>query len=307
MSLIQESSTLLLEHDICKKWPEIGEAIKRSTSREPFSWKLPSVACEAVAGIQKDIYPALAAFSCLHISIRLIDDLLDEDQRLESVGGNLARTANVAIAFQALCADFLLSNKDDPLAIEAVRELSKMQLYLAFGQDLDVQNIGTEESYWEIARAKSGIYFAAALYLGALYGGADNELAHKIREFGLVYGEIMQIHDDLNDTLDENPGPDWLEGRQPLPILFSETVDHPQRERFLILRQSIEEDGALKEAQNILINCGAISYAINELMLRHNIAKNLLDDMPLANPVPLELLLVELMEPVELLFEKLGK
>lgn len=306
MNVIFESSRILLEHDICQKWPEIKEAIQRSTSREPFSWKLPAVACEAVGGNPADVSPALAAFSCLHISIRLIDDLLDEDARLESVGGNLARTANLAVAFQALSADFLLNEKNDPLAVEALKELSNMQLYLAYGQDMDVRNIGSEDSYWEIARAKSGIYFAAALFVGALYGGANIRLAEQIREFGIVYGEIMQIHDDLNDTLDDFAGPDWLEGRQPLPILFAESVDHPQKKRFIQLRNRIEDIGALKEAQNILVSSGAISYAVNELMLRHEKASALLDNMALSDPAPFRNLLAELLDPVEKLFEEIA-
>ena len=235
MNIIEQSSQLILDHDICNTWPEVSAVIQRSTSREPFSWKLPVVACEAVGGSPEDVLPALAAFSCFHISIRLIDDLLDEDERLESVEGNLARTANLAIAFQALGADFLL-NLDHEIANATLKELSKMQLYLAWGQDLDVQNVADQETYWQVAKAKSGIYFAAAFFVGALYGGADYRLAQSIREFGEVYGDIMQIHDDLNDTLDDEAGPDWIGGRHPLPILFAESVDHPEKERFIELR-----------------------------------------------------------------------
>ena len=302
MSLITQSSKALLDHEICKQWPEIHAAIERSTTREPFSWKLPIAACQAVGGDPEQVMPALSAFSCLHISIRLIDDLLDEDERLESLDGNLARTANLAIAFQALGADFLLGLGDQK-AIESLKELSKMQLYLAWGQDLDAQNIINEETYWKVANAKSGIYFASALYVGAIYGGANLETAGQLRDFGVVYGEIMQIHDDLNDTLDKTAGPDWIGGRHPLPILFAESVDHPERDRFIELRQQITDPDALKEAQEILVRSGAISYSVNELILRHGIAKQLLEGINLVDPEPMYLLLSELIEPVENLIE----
>lgn len=305
MNIIQESSQLLLAHDICQQWPELRGAIERSIPREPFSWKLPAVAAEAVGGQPRDVLPALAGFSCVHISIRLIDDLLDEDQRLESVDGDLARTANLAIAFQALGVDFLLG-LEDPLATASLKELGKMQLYLAWGQDLDAQNIQNEERYWQIAKAKSGIYFASALYVGALYGDAHQSVAEQLRDFGVVYGEIMQIHDDLNDTLEDEAGPDWLGGRHPLPILFAETVDHPDRDRFLELRQRITDPAALREAQEILVRSGAISYAVNELILRHEIAQSKLDAITLPNPQPIQLLLDELMEPVENLLEQVA-
>ena len=306
MDHIKESTEGLLKHEICKKWPELKEALIRSTAREPFSWKLPVVACEAVGGESQDTLPALAAFTCIHIGIRLIDDLLDEDARLESVEGNLARTANLAIAFNALSQDYLLSDKNDPRAAMAMKELGHMQLVLAYGQDLDAQNLGNEESYWEIAHAKSGVYFASALCVGAIYGGASSSLAEKMREFGIVYGEIMQIHDDLNDTLDEAVGPDWEQGRYPLPILFAEIVEHPDQARFIELREDIHKKGALKEAQEILVRCGAISYAVNELMLRHEKAQGLLDDLALKKPEVIQALLDEVMEPVEHLFKVVG-
>lgn len=71
---------------------------------------------------------------------------------------------------------------------------------------------------------------------------------------------MIQLHDDLNDTMAVPANPDWLQGRKPLPILFAQSVDHPDHARFQELCQDISNENALREAQDILIRCGGVSY-----------------------------------------------
>ena len=56
---------------------------------------------------------------------------------------------------------------------------------------------------------------------------------------------MVQIHDDLNDSLAVPANPDWTLGRAPLPILFAQVVNHPDRTRFHELRGVIAEPAAL--------------------------------------------------------------
>jgi geranylgeranyl pyrophosphate synthase len=117
---------------------------------------------------------------------------------------------------------------------------------------------------------------------------------------------MMQIHDDLNDVLASPANVDWTSGRYPLPILFAETVDHPDRDRLIALRRQVNEAARLEQAQAILVSCGAISYSVNELQLRHEKAQQLLGVMQAPNPAPLDSLLQEVIEPVEHLFAAVG-
>ena len=122
----------------------------------------------------------------------------------------------------------------------------------------------------------------------------------------LFYGEIMQIHDDLNDCLAAPANVDWLSGRSPLPLLFAQLVDHPDRQRFIELRNKANDPEALAEAQKILVHCGAISYSVHELVKRHESAIGLLRQMQLERPEPLSMLLEEAIAPVRHLFAKVG-
>jgi heptaprenyl diphosphate synthase len=264
------------------------------------------VACQAVGVPSGAAAPAVSAFTAVHISILLIDDLLDEDPRGEHMQIGSGRAANLAVALSALASAFLLDAGDAATAAKAARALSQMQFTLSRGQDLDAQNPGSEEAYWAITHGKSGVYFATALYLGALFGGASDAIGGQMQAFGELYGDIMQIHDDLNDCMEEQPGPDWKLGRYSLPILFASLVDHPDRARFLELRAAIEQPGALEEAQAILVRSGAISYSVNELLKRHAQAKALLAEMSLVKREDFDMLLQEVVDPVERLFAAVG-
>lgn len=305
MEIYEQAMNLLLNHPQSLAWPELAKVCERARSHRPIAWDFSIVASEAVGGQPEAATAAVAALTCAHMALILIDDLLDEDPRgLHNTIG-MGRAANLSTGLIAMGMDILHKSeiKQRQLAAAALGELV---LNTAYGQDLDVQNVQTEEAYWEVTRAKSSPYFGTGLYLGALCAGASLELAEKLKEFGRLFGEIMQIHDDLNDCLATPANVDWMQGRSPLPILFASIVAHPQQERFIELRGKAADSAALEEAQAILVSSGAISYCVNELMLRQGQAKSLLVAMSLPNPQPLAQLLEQAIAPVQNLFAKVG-
>jgi len=169
---------------------------------------------------------------------------------------------------------------------------------------LDAQNPQDEAAYWQIARAKSSPFFASGLFCGAALGGASLETANALRQFGELYGEIVQIQDDLHDTLQTPASADWLQGRAPLPILFAQTVTHPERQRFLDLRRAIPDPAALAEAQAILLRCGAVSYGLHQSMLRYETGRAQLGRLSLSNPHPLLDLLEQIARPIRHLLQQ---
>lgn len=291
-----------------ENWPDIMRVLERAVHQEPRDWRLPLAACEAVGGSPDAILPALAALACAHLSLILIDDLLDADPRGEHHRLGMPLTANLATVFQQLAPEALnaCSFANENSRLMAQHSLQEMLLTTALGQYLDFRNPADEVAYWHIVQTKSSPFFGSAFYVGALAAEAPLEVAWSLRDFGLLYGEIIQIHDDLSDSLATPASPDWTQGRWPLPMLFARTVDHPQRERFLALRQAIADPEALAEAQIILIRSGALSYGIHELMARHNKARTLLDALTIEKPEILGNLLEAQVKPVENLFKTLG-
>ena len=259
-----------------------------------------------MGGEPEEAIPAVAAITCTHMAIILIDDILDEDPRGAYRQIGIGRAANLAVGLNALGINVLLSAVSCREREKAARALNHMMGCTAYGQDLDIMNPKTEEGYWAVTRAKSSPYFGVAIYIGALFGKATVTVAEALKQFGEIYGEIMQIHDDLNDSLAVPANVDWLAGRSPLPMLFAELVTHPERERFIELRRKADDSRTLREAQSILVRCGAISFSVNELQKRHALAIDLLKKIPLANPEPLEQLLEEAIAPVRQLYAKVG-
>jgi len=135
---------------------------------------------------------------------------------------------------------------------------------------------------------------------------ASAHTARELEQLGELYGEMIQIHDDLNDTMAMPANPDWLQGGKPLPILFAQTVDHTDRARFLELYQDISNENALREAQEILIRCGAVSYCVDQLLRRHRAAQDILNKTPLPNKGTVDSLIEAVITPVWKLFETLG-
>lgn len=308
MDVYKQTKALLLELPVVQSWAKMESLIQRATQRKPHDWQLPVKACEAVGGVAEQALPAVAAIACLQISIILIDDMMDNDSRGEYRQIGAPAAANLAAAFQSAGLEAVARSKQVPqnLRLAVFESLNQAALTTALGQYWDVQNPTNESDYWRMIRTKSSPFFSSALYAGALLGGASQEVARCIQRFGTLYGELIQIHDDLNDTMAAPANSDWTSGRMPLPILFAQTVTHPDRERFLKLRREMPDPEALSKAQTILLRCGAVSYCIDQIVRRHMIACETLATIPLVHQGKLEDLLEPLIDPVEALFTEVG-
>jgi geranylgeranyl pyrophosphate synthase len=307
MSVFKKVVAYVKEKNLFGEWVEMLEIFEDVAGKEPIGWDIVSHACVGVGGTIEQTIPGVAAIGCLQIAILAIDDLLDHDPHgiYHKIGEGGA--ANLASSFQAAGLQVIL-DEDLPAAtkIAAANSLNEMMGMTALGQMRDIQIVDNEADYWEVVRMKSSPYCRAALHVGALLGGASLEVGEQIRELGVIYGELLQIHDDVRDTLKTPAEPDWLNWHPTLPILFAQVVDHPDRERFMALRETIAEPDSLREAQTILIRCGAISYCLDQLVTRYQKAKTLLAEIDLVNPGSFELLFEDMIEPAREMVKALG-
>ena len=202
MDIYQTTTEYLLKLPIFESWHEMESILRRSAATRPRDWELPLIACEAVGEAREMAIPACAALACAQISIILVDDMLDDDPRGEYHRIGSGRAANFALAFQAAGAQALLeSGASTQVRSEALNSLSQMISTTALGQELDIQNPADEKSYWQVVKNKSAPFYSCALHLGALFGEATQTAADGLKRLGELYGEMIQIHDDLNDTM----------------------------------------------------------------------------------------------------------
>ncbi len=307
MDIYAQIQDYMFNFPVLSTWPDMQTVFKKMATGKPRHWTLPGAACESLGGAIDQAISSIAAMSCLHISIILIDDMLDNDPRGEylRLGGPAA--ANLATAFQSAGFEAIVRSNFEPWAkLAAFENLSTMLQSTAMGQSLDTLNISDETSYWSIIQAKSSPYFGSAFYVGALAGGASIDVAELFGHLGCLYGESIQIHDDLSDAFAVPANPDWFEGRLSLPILFAQIVNHPERERFLSLRSDMNVQGNLAKAQAILVRCGAVSYCIDCILQKYKEAMSLLKDLPLQNETVLKEVVDSQILPVQELLKGIG-
>lgn len=283
-------------------WAELVQTIQRIAQNKPRDWHLPIATCLAVGGSQPQALPAIAILANLQASIILVDDMLDNDPRGQYHTLGHGVTANLALALQATAHQIIAQSQlsaNNQLTLH--NAISHMMHQTAQGQALDVQTITTEEAYWDMVRLKSAPFYGMAFYIGAVVGNAPAGTANQILQLGQLFGEMIQIHDDLEDTMSIPANPDWTENRAPLPILFAQTVPHPDRDHFIHLRQQLPNPLALARAQQILLECGAISYCLHQLQQRHTQALTLLNSLDIPAPHHITSLINDMSRPIDTL------
>lgn len=294
---IDEISSLFLQQPVVDSWPAVQE-VWQLYARNPSAWRLPELACQAVGGNLYQVVPLVTAVACCHISIVLVDDILDDDPKglYRRLGAGVA--ANMALAFQTVAYQIVQQAAHEQGWAAAVQqqvlaELVQLNLKTAYGQHLDVQETVSEEQYWAAVEAKSTPYYGSGFFLGAVVGGANNQLAARLRQFGQYIGKMIQVSDDLADVYQVPACPDWRRGSGNLAILYARLADYPARHRFETLLPKISERPALEEAQQILLSSGAASYCIYQLLHLAKEARAVLDNCTLAEPTLLQHFLAE--------------
>lgn len=281
IELSQVETHLVAQPEVAA-WPAMLD-VWRHFARNPRAWLLPELACQAVDGDMQAVVPVITAVACSHISIVLVDDILDDDPKglYHQLGAGVA--ANLALAFQAV-AYRVLAELETAVKPQLLAELITLNLQTARGQHMDVQPELSEAHYWATVAAKSTPYYGAGFYLGALAGGAAPHVAEDLRRFGLLIGQIIQVSDDLADVYQVPACPDWHRGGGNLAILYARLADHEGKARFEALLPQIEAGPVLEEAQQILLKSGAVSYCIYHLLQLAQQARGILAGCQVARP-----------------------
>ena len=306
--LIADIRRRILRRPEIADWKDLKWLVERPTRGGRATWDLSNDACVAVGGEPQAAWPAAASVFCLLYSIHLVDDLLDDDPdgMYHTIG--IAGAANAALALQSVATMVLEDLGLAPEAeVAAHRRLGEICLGTAYGQMLDSLDLGGEEAYWRVVDLKTPPLFAYALFVGAVTGSGDIELATRVAGLGHTLGRMIQMSDDLNDAMEKPASPDWTRESTNLAILYASTADHPEKEAFERLKTRVTEDEeALAEAQEILVRSGAFSYCNYQLIHTYREARSQIDAMDLAVPQALITVFDHYVRPLKKLLESVG-
>ena len=271
-------------------WSDLVNVFDRAGGAPHPDWQIPVIACQAAGGNTADAVPAAAAVACLQISIMLADDMLDDDPRGLHQRSGPGVAANLGLAFQAAAFKLIeLSSISMRQKAAASNSLAHAALATAFGQHLDDQSLPGEENYWAVVSAKSTPFYGSCYALGAIAAGADQNVIDGLYDFGVLIGEIIQIQDDLEDAFSRPVNPDWQRQGNNILIIYALNADYADQSEFDSLLPEIAagDHDSLERAQEILIGCGAVSYAAYHLVQRYQQTWNLINILSLADPTPI--------------------
>ncbi len=192
------------------------------------------VSSQLVGSVVQNSFYLAAAVELIHVATLLHDDVVDEScLRRGKQTANLCWGNKPSI----LVGDFLFARAFELMvktgnirfldilasASSKISEGEVTQLRCINSLDLNI------EEYLRIIEYKTSTLFAASCQMGALSGGANDETAHHLHEFGKYFGLMYQIMDDILDYTDENRGKlvgdDFREGKVTFPVLLAYQAD----------------------------------------------------------------------------------
>src|SRR5688572_1121497 len=128
----------ILDMSFVRSWPELQRFIVKTASTKPRDWKLPVLGNHVAGGSSTQLIKAVAAIACLHMSIILIDDMLESDPRGDYHRVGSGNASNMASALQAASLEIIMLSDTKPeVKLITLRNLNEMILNVAIGQALD--------------------------------------------------------------------------------------------------------------------------------------------------------------------------
>jgi geranylgeranyl pyrophosphate synthase len=258
----------------------IAEPIWDMFDRGGKRWRpaLLLMACEAVGGNPDAIKDMAVIPEVVHAGTLAVDDIEDGSELRRGkpcmhkvFGEDIAINAGNTMYFLPL---LVLMKNNYSFKEKAYEIYAQEMINVSFGQAMDIawhngladaDNI-IEEEYLQMCAYKTGTLARMAAKLGALAGGASDEVIEKIGRFAESLGLGFQIQDDILNIVPtegwgKETGDDINEGKRTLLVIYT-LKNSNKRDRLLeILNKHTENNEEIKEAIEIIKESGAIEYA----------------------------------------------
>ena len=220
------------------------------------------MACDLFGGAKDDAMGAALAIEVFHNFTLLHDDIMDNaETRRNRLTVHKKWNANTAIlsgdAMMIKSYEFL-ENTPAHLWTKLFPIFTRTALEVCEGQQYDMNFETCEEvtldEYFNMIRLKTAVLLGAALQLGAIIGGASDDDAQHLYDFGIAIGIAFQLKDDYLDTFGDEKsfgkriGGDIVCGKKTF-LLINALTQSTNDDRLLI--QNTLADKLMPEEQKI--------------------------------------------------------
>lgn len=239
-----------------------------------------------------DLISLGASIEIVHTASLVHDDSIDSSpyrRGVETLNSKWNHKTSVIIG------DYLLAQAFNEITslrnIEIVAEMTAACQKLASGEMRQMSMEGdlgvTEEDYFAFIREKTASLFAATCSLAAILSGGAYRAEFK--RFGMLFGCIFQITDDLLDYIGSSPetgkptGLDIRDRKMTLPLIHALTrMDSTALGEF---QAAFSRQGRMSKEQadrliELVIEAGGIDYAWSRVIELGAEALCVLDDLP---------------------------
>lgn len=250
------------------------------------------LAAEAVNSNINAVLRAAVAVELVHNFTLIHDDIMDKDDirrglvavhvKWGEAGAILAGDTLYSKAFEILAG---IENEPDRI-VKCIDILSRTCTEICEGQwmdiDFEVREGVTEDEYLEMVEKKTSVLYAASAKMGALLGGASDEIADALFEFGRLIGIGFQIYDDVLDmvtpeeVLGKVRGSDLVEGKKTLIAIHA--LERGVKLDIFGNGSATKEE--IDDAVKVLYDSGSIDYARNLAISYVEKGKAKLDVLP---------------------------
>jgi octaprenyl-diphosphate synthase len=251
-----------------------------------------SLLCSRMGGeLNEQSYRAASIVEMLHTASLLHDDVLDKSMERRGVSSVNALWKSKAAVLAGDCLSLnalllTLSNNDYKIFeiyASAINEIVNGEI-IQYKKTFKL-NMG-EKTYFDIIKAKTAAFFAAACAAGATSTFSDDNEIQKFHLFGENLGIAFQIKDDLldygNAEIGKPVGNDIRDKKITLPLIY--TLDHvkPKLKRNLlrIIRRKNKDSSSIDFVISEVYNAGGIDYAKSKMIYFRDEALKILNGFP---------------------------
>lgn len=230
----------------------------------------------------KEALPAALAVEVFHNFSLVHDDIMDDAplrRGKETVHEKWSLNTGILSGDAMLILAYQYFEKYEPIIFQSLAKLfSKTALEVCEGQQLDVDFENRDDvtipEYLKMIEYKTAVLVAAAMKMGAIIAGTNEENCNAIYDFGLNLGIAFQLQDDYLDafgdpeTFGKQVGGDIIENKKTYLFLkaleFSSKQDAEQllnlfsiqpidnTEKINSIKQIFNETGAAKATQEAI-------------------------------------------------------
>lgn len=196
--------------------------------------------------------PAAMSVETFHNFTLLHDDIMDEAPlRRGKATVHEKYNTNTAILsgdVMVIYAYKFLEDYPDEMTAKLLKIFNKMAVEVCEGQQMDMDFESRQDvtilEYLDMIALKTSVLIGAALQMGAIIGGMDDQSAQHLYHFGKNIGIAFQMQDDVLDTFGEpkvgkQPGGDIIQNKKTYLYLKTlQLISEDERREILDLYES---------------------------------------------------------------------